>query len=426
MPPPHFRADSPVQPWLSAAAARDTVAALETEAGPERPWMTGFFLGLIVAGLLALVTVHVDVIVRTWGIIRTRTENIELRSPATASVDRVLVGTGARVVAGQPLLVLANPALQARRNTLAVEHAHQLHLAAEWAALNARGHAVQAGISLQPDEPSFGSDWARRQWEEGIADDGALAHAAGISRRTYERIDALAARGLVSAQECEGARDAARADDQARTLARSRRAAAWTAQQRDAERLVAKLTGELRQVEEELGLLTLRAPVDGVVMDLVSLRPGAVVAASQSLGTISTDDEFRVEARVPARVYALLHPGHRARLSVTALPATEWGLMGADVESLAPDVTSGNAEPAYRVVLRPHQDGLQTRDGRWAALRKGFIAEVRFELGRATLLTLLRRNVSDWLTGDPRMPDRPLPDAHARAQPFSSNPVHRS
>lgn len=100
MPPSTPRADSPVQPWLPVATARDTVVTLETEAGPERPWMTGFFLGLIVAGVVALMMIPVDVTVRTRGIVRARTENIELRSPASASVDRVLVCTGDRVVVG--------------------------------------------------------------------------------------------------------------------------------------------------------------------------------------------------------------------------------------------------------------------------------------------------------------------------------------
>jgi len=158
-------------------------------------------------------------------------------------------------------------------------------------------------------------------------------------------------------------------------------------------------------------------------MDLAPLRPGAVVVASQVLGSISTDDDFRVEGRVPPRVCALVQPGQRARMSVTALPATEWGLMDAEVEELAPDVSPGTSEPSYRIVLKPQQSALRTRDGRVARLRKGFVAEVRFDLGRASLLTLLRRNVADWISGDAVQPDQG-PPSHQALRRISSNPAH--
>jgi multidrug resistance efflux pump len=386
------------QPWLSASAARDTVAALEAEAGPERPWMTGLFLGLLLAGVVALVTIRVDVTARAWGIVRARTENVELRSPATASVDSVFVRSGDRVTTGQPLMRLANPALRVRREALATELDLQRQHARDWSALSMQ--LVQGAGALESKGLDVVTSWARRQWDEWVANDDTLHRAATRSRREWERIEAMAVRGLVSDRERDDARDTAAADEQARALSIARQAASATAQLREVEKRVQALSGELRQVDEELQSLVLRAPLDGIVMDLASLRPGAVVVASQPLGSISTEDGFRIESRVPARICALVQPGQSCRVSVTALPATEWGLMEAEVENVAPDVSAGSSEPSYRIVLKPRQVELRTRDGRRAALRKGFVAEVRFALGRATLLTLLRRNLADWFAGD--------------------------
>ncbi|MBE7540444.1 MAG: efflux RND transporter periplasmic adaptor subunit [Opitutaceae bacterium] len=409
------------QRWLSASAASDTVAALEAEAGPERPWVVGIFLGLLMAGVAALVTIRVDVTVRTWGIVRTRTENAELRSPATASVDSVYVRTGDRVVAGQPLVELANPALKARRDALTAECDAYRFQAQEWITFSEGLEGNDR--DTQRESLGFHTSWARRLWDEWVASDAALVASAAQSARELERIEKLAARGLVSDRERDAARSAAESDERARSLARHRQAASATAQRRDAEQRGRSLEGELKQVEEELRTLVLRAPVGGFLMDLAPLRPGAVVVASQVLGSISTDDDFRVEGRVPPRVCALVQPGQRARMSVTALPATEWGLMDAEVEELAPDVSPGTSEPSYRIVLKPQQSALRTRDGRVARLRKGFVAEVRFDLGRASLLTLLRRNVADWISGDAVQPDQG-PPSHQALRRISSNPAH--
>ena len=88
--------DSPVSPsspspLLSAASARDTVIALEAEGGPDRPWISSLALGSVVAVLLALCVVEVDVTNRTVGMLRAYTENVELRSPATAVVELSLI-----------------------------------------------------------------------------------------------------------------------------------------------------------------------------------------------------------------------------------------------------------------------------------------------------------------------------------------------
>ncbi len=400
------------QPWLSASAARDTVAALEAEAGPERPWMTGLFLGLLLAGVVALVTIRVDVTARSWGIVRARTENVELRSPVTASVDSVFVRSGDRVTTGQPLVRLANPSLRVRREALAAELELQQQHAGDWNALGKR--LIQAAGAPASGGQDFVTSWARRLWEEWLANDATLSLAATRSRREWERFEALAVKGLVSDREREGVRDTAAADEQAKALAIAQRAASATAQLRDAESRVRNLSGELREVDEELQALVLRAPLDGIVMDLASLRPGAVVVTSQLLGSISTEDGFRFESRVPARICALVQPGQTCRVGVTALPATEWGLMEAEVETVAPDVSPGSSEPSFRIVLKPRQAELQTRDGRRAALRKGFVAEVRFALGRATLLTLLRRNLADWFAGDAGHTVRPAANRQAR------------
>jgi hypothetical protein len=72
------------------------------------------------------------------------------------------------------------------------------------------------------------------------------------------------------------------------------------------------------------------------------------------------------------------------------------------VESIASDARWERGEAVFRVIARPESTELRTRDGRVQTLRKGFVADVRFQLGRTTLALYLRTKASDWIEGAPR------------------------
>jgi len=416
--------DSPVSPsspspLLSAASARDTVIALEAEGGPDRPWISSLALGSVVAVLLALCVVEVDVTNRTVGMLRACTENVELRSPATAVVETVFVENGQTVVPALPVVSLANPALTERRRTLEAEcEANAIVRDAWWTLSEAIRERHDEGFSR---EGRFETAWAQRVWTEFAARDEGLARIEAKARRDAARMAALASRGLVSDREHEEAQHAAAASVSERSVTRARTAADWLARHRDGHTAWAKSDADRRQALEENRHLVLRAPVAGVVLDLVSLRPGAVVMAGQILGAISAADGFRVETAVPARAAALLRLGQRASVSFSALPATEWGSLDAVVESIAPDISRGRGagEPSYRVTLRPLESEMHTRDGRTSALRKGFVADVRFHLGRTSLLRLLRQKTTDWIERTPE----PAPLASSSGRRARSTPT---
>ncbi|MBL9205410.1 MAG: HlyD family efflux transporter periplasmic adaptor subunit, partial [Opitutaceae bacterium] len=142
-------------------------------------------------------------------------------------------------------------------------------------------------------------------------------------------------------------------------------------------------------------------PLEGELLEWVSLEKGSVVMAGQALGRLTPDEPLLIEAFVPARTAALLHPRQGARASFPALPAAEWGTLALQVEAIASDARWERGEPLFRVVARPAVSRLTTRDGRSQPLRKGFVAEVRFHLGRTTLFQFLRTKTTDWIQRTP-------------------------
>ena len=84
--------------------------------------------------------------------------------------------------------------------------------------------------------------------------------------------------------------------------------------------------------------------------------------AGQALGRLSPEASLQIEVFVPSRTAALLRTGQRGRAGFSALPATEWGLLPLQVESIASDARWERGEAVFRVVARPESTELRTRD----------------------------------------------------------------
>lgn len=387
-PEPAFR-------WTSVSSVRDTVAALESELGPDRIWVGRVVLALVGLGLAAVAWLEIDVTARASGWVRARTETSELRSPATGVVEAVWVRPGQHVAAGQALLQVSDPTWASRRDQLSQRCAELALTGAEWDRLT-RAAQDEAGTG-DNDLPSFRTAWAARLCAEFLAEDADHQLAEAKARRESDRLERLGVLGLVSERELDDARHEAEARASARRSARQRHLAVWQERRRDTESQRVQAGMEADGLDRQREALVLRAPLEGELLEWVSLEKGSVVMAGQTLGRLTPDEPLLIEAFVPARTAALLHPRQDARASFPALPAAEWGTLALQVEAIASDARWEHGEPLFRVVARPALSQLTTRDGRSQPLRKGFVAEVRFHLGRTTLFQFLRTKTTDWI-----------------------------
>jgi len=395
-PPPR-----PTPRWLPAAVARDTVTALEAESGPDRLGVARLGAVLVVAALIVIATVQVDVTVRATGLVRSRTENCELRSPAAGVVAVLSARPGQHVEAGQTLLRLASPLLEERLDALQVRWVEADIACHDWAVLIDHVQTFPVGETLGDD---FRSRWAPRLWLDFLAQDEVLGLAEDKASREAQRLSQLGAQRLVTDRDLDDARHELAVRRAARTGARDRHLAVWHERLRDADSLLAQNGIEQRLLERERDALTLKSPLTGEILDFLSLEKGSVVTAGQALGRVSADDQLQIEAYVPARVAALVRPGQITSTGFSALPPTIWGYVGGRVESIAADAMRASGDPLFRVVVRPLRGELSTPGGQTQPLRKGFAAEVRFHLGRTTLLTLLRTKTADWIDRPPAAP----------------------
>jgi multidrug resistance efflux pump len=211
------------------------------------------------------------------GIVEAQTENISVGSQLPGVVTRVLVVVGQKVKAGEPLFTLDERAMRAE---LAVREANLAAAQAELGRLQAlprpeeipptlaKMRAAEAIMRQQKDL----SERAKKLGREAIAEEEMI-------RREHE---------FNSAKE-----RFAEADAQLELL----KAGAWEKDLAMARARVQQSQAQVEQTRVEIDRLTVRAQVDGEVLQ-VNVRPGEFVGAPHGQALIVLGDCSRLHVRV--------------------------------------------------------------------------------------------------------------------------------
>jgi membrane fusion protein (multidrug efflux system) len=257
--------------------------------------------------------------------------------------------------------------------------------------------AAQASVQsakARQREASAAADFARdndrRMKAEsaagGVAEVEAL-RAASDARKAAAAADALAG-------------EARRIDLDART--RGRQAAAQVA---DLQRTLLSLEADAAASRENLARLNLdieahrvRAPVDGVVGEVMAAHPGAYVAAGQKLATIVPAGGLVVIAQLnPATALGRVRPGQLARVRLDGFPWTQYGVLDARVARVGSEVREGG----LRVELTPLPDRRLA-----PVLRHGLTGRAEIRVDRVSPAVLLLRSAGQ-LAADAPPPAAP-------------------
>jgi hemolysin D len=105
-----------------------------------------------------------------------------------------------------------------------------------------------------------------------------------------------------------------------------------------ANRDAAEAEDELTKAEKKTELLTLTAPVAGLVQDLaVHTLGGVVTPAQQLLRIVPADGEIEVDAVVANQDVGFVEVGQEAEIKIDTFPFTRYGLIHGRVERIAHD-----------------------------------------------------------------------------------------
>lgn len=281
----------------------------------------------------------------------------DVQVPAPGVVDRVLVREGARVQAGDLLVVLdfrqARQQLATNRSVLErLQNENRVHRAAlgeieavgltanqrqqlaqqrrliQQRRLAASQELQQARTAVQRLERSLKASEEIEQRYRSLVGSGAMSAVALLEvsdRASQQRSELQAARAeLRRVQALSGAGEASGELD-LRTRVEGNL------------RQIAQLQEQIGAAERLIALAQLKAPVAGVVFDL-SVTPGAVVSdISRPVLKVVPQHTLQARVYVPNSAIGFVTPGQKAMLSLDAFPASDYGRLQARVKAVGSD-----------------------------------------------------------------------------------------
>lgn len=167
----------------------------------------------------------------------------------------------------------------------------------------------------------------------------------------------------------------------------------------------AQLEEELRKQDYRNGLLELKAPQDGVVMDLATHTEGTVVpAGTVLLRLVPVDEPLKAEVYMGNSDVGFIRTGQTARIKLSSYQFQKYGTLDAEVERVSADAID-NADTgsgtdsgddrrpagsglAYRTLLALKTQHL-AHDGRRFELRPGMQVTAEIKLGERSVLEYL-------------------------------------
>ena len=316
---------------------------------------------------------------------------IALRRLQVRRVDAELGGARLAALPEDPPRLYAQ--VEAQRDARA--QAHEASLAEQRSVVARAGREMQAATETQTKLSGAVPVLIEQERAfERLARDG-YAGRLMLAQRSRERLEA---EQDLRAQEhrVEGAR--ATMEQGARREAQI--AAAYRAQLQservEAELQLARLEQELEKFNHRQMLGELRAPADGVVKDLATQTPGAVLAPGTVLMTMVPDGEALVaEVWLANHDAGFVAGGQSAKLKLASFPFQRYGMLDARVARISADATErasdaakGGGAYAYRAQLELLAQELRFGEVRHALL-PGMQLTAEIKLAERTVLEYL-------------------------------------
>lgn len=165
---------------------------------------------------------------------------------------------------------------------------------------------------------------------------------------------------------------------------------------------VERLTQEVTKQGFRNTLLEVRAPQDGVVQNLATYTPGAVVhAGSVLLQVVPQGDVLRAEAALANEDVGFVEVGQRVRLKFAAYPFQKYGLLEGRIVQLSADAQEPDAAArstgapqiapplTYKAVIELGAQSLAAPNGRELPLTPGMALSAEIHQGRRSVMEYL-------------------------------------
>ena len=160
-----------------------------------------------------------------------------------------------------------------------------------------------------------------------------------------------------------------------------------------------KTAGELRKQVYKSGLLELRAPEDGVVKDMATYTPGAVVQPGAALlNIVPRNEPLFAEVAIRNEDVGFVTAGQAVKVKLQAYPFQKYGMLDGTVHMVSADSSANDPQKAtaqgqnpqsYKALVRLASQEFQSPDGEVLRISPGMVVQAEIHQGSRTVLEYL-------------------------------------
>ena len=357
-------------------------------------WFLGLSLSLSVGWSY---WAEIDQLTRAQGTVIASSKTKVVQSSEPGIVNSILVTEGARVSAGQPVLILERSRSQSAFDEIEAELASLMAARARLTSEVEGGEIVFPSL-LQRFPEFVDNQRSLAERRRTALEDELFSISASLGSVTDELalLRPLAERGDVSEAEIlRLERQVAELEGRYRTTKNQfyRDAA------QELERVssgIATLQQQLNQRQDRLNRTTVIAPVNGIVKNLSINTVGAVVGSGEALMEIlPVDDRLVIEAKIAPSEIAFVRTGMDAVVKVDAYDYTIFGDLAGTLTYLSADTlidpADPNAVPYYRAQITTTGTRFSKQDRAGLEILPGMTATVEIKTGKSTVFTYLTK-----------------------------------
>jgi len=345
----------------------------------------------LIGAICLLPFIHVDVGVRSQGLIRPVTEVVQLTSPVSGQIQILNATENSIIQRGDIFAVLEAPELteRLRFNRMRTDQINMF--LADLASLE----------QADPETPDYPIDLEsaryRRAWLEFSQKLFSQHQKVDQLLRQLDRERILFENEAVSEAVLDEANFAWQNAVSQYKLIIEQQFNQWKMDETAFREELDQLESERIRLKQELSRYEIRSPVTGSIQNTDGIFQNSFVYANQVLGEISPDTSLVAEAYVSPQDVGLLREGMQVRLQVDAYNHHDWGIVTGRIKDISSDVLMNDGQPLFRVRCSLGQTFLELGNGFSAEIKKGMTFQARFIVARRSLLQLLRDKVDDWL-----------------------------
>ena len=322
-------------------------------------WGQIFLLSLVGLGATAFTTAwfyRIDEVITVQGRLVPQKGGVEVKSPISGQLSKVMVGNGEQVTKGDLLL---------RYDVLA-----------------ARNQEVTLTRQLKLEEDRIEDQLRSNAWRRNKQ----------TKHQTYGRNTAtpkpLASAGAIS--ELQVLQEANRLESQRDELIQLMTKREEL--ENDSRSRSEQLKGDLNQVRNQLRNETVRAPISGTVFDLAPDNDRYVTTTAEPLMKIVPSGRLGGEVNVGNQDIGFIRPGKKVKVRVNFFPYTEYGEIDGEISRIGADAlppTDLIRSYHFPVDLKLERSTLETRDGTTIPLHAGMTITTNLKLRDRRLIELL-------------------------------------